>query len=45
MTLKGLIEAGEVRPVLDRTFALDETAKAIEYVTDGHAHGQVVVTP
>jgi NADPH:quinone reductase-like Zn-dependent oxidoreductase len=45
ITLRGLIEAGEVRPVLDRTFALDETAKAIDYVTDGHARGQVVVTP
>jgi NADPH:quinone reductase-like Zn-dependent oxidoreductase len=45
VTMKGLIEAGKVRPVLDRTFTLDETAKAIEYVTDGHARGQVVVTP
>jgi NADPH:quinone reductase-like Zn-dependent oxidoreductase len=45
MTMKGLIEAGKVRPVLDRAFALDETAKAIDYVTDGHARGQVVVTP
>lgn len=45
VTIKGLIEAEKVRPVLDRTFTLDETAKAIDYVTDGHARGQVVVTP
>jgi NADPH:quinone reductase-like Zn-dependent oxidoreductase len=45
MTMKDLIETGQVRPVLDRTFTLDETAKAIDYVTDGHARGQVAVTP
>jgi alcohol dehydrogenase len=45
MTMKDLIETGQVRPVLDRTFTLDETAKAIDYVTDGHALGQVAVTP
>lgn len=45
LTIKGLIESGEVRPVLDRTFTLDEVVKAIEYVTDGHARGQVVVKP
>jgi NADPH:quinone reductase-like Zn-dependent oxidoreductase len=45
LMMKGLIEAGEVRPVLDRTFGLDEAAKAIDYVTNGHARGQVVVTP
>jgi NADPH:quinone reductase-like Zn-dependent oxidoreductase len=45
ITMKALIETGQVRPVLDRTFTLDETAKAIDYVTDGHARGQVVVTP
>jgi NADPH:quinone reductase-like Zn-dependent oxidoreductase len=45
MTMKDLIETGQVRPVLDRTFTLDETAKAIAYVTDGHARGQVAVTP
>jgi NADPH:quinone reductase-like Zn-dependent oxidoreductase len=45
LTIKRLIETGEVRPILDRTFTLDEVAKAIDYVTDGHARGQVVVTP
>jgi NADPH:quinone reductase-like Zn-dependent oxidoreductase len=43
LTIKGLIEAGAVRPVLDRTFALDEAAKAIDYVTNRHARGQVAV--
>jgi NADPH:quinone reductase-like Zn-dependent oxidoreductase len=45
LVMKGMIESGEVRPVLDRTFTLDEVDKAIDYVTNGHARGQVVVTP
>lgn len=41
--LKELCEAGKVRPVIDRRFALHETPDAIEYVEDGHARGKVVV--
>ena len=43
-TLTGLIDAGKVRPVIDRTFALTEAPDAIRYVADGHARGKVVVT-
>jgi alcohol dehydrogenase len=43
--IKRLIESGEIKPVLDRTFTLDEAAKAIDYVTNRHARGQVVVVP
>ncbi len=47
--MKELIEAGKVRPVIDRTFALKETADAIRYCEGekhrpGHARGKVVVT-
>jgi NADPH:quinone reductase-like Zn-dependent oxidoreductase len=42
--LRELIEAGKVTPTIDRTFPLHETAKAIQYVVDGHARGKVVVT-
>ncbi len=47
--MKELIEAGKVRPVIDRTFALDETADAIRHCEGekhrpGHARGKVVVT-
>lgn len=41
--LKELCEAGKVRPVIDRRFALHETPDAIQYVEDGHARGKVVV--
>src|SRR5438270_10068825 len=34
--LKGLIEAGKVRPVIDRTFPLSESPDAIRYLSNGH---------
>ncbi len=33
-----------LRPLLERTFALDEAAKAIDHVADGHARGKVALT-
>jgi NADPH:quinone reductase-like Zn-dependent oxidoreductase len=44
LVLKGLIEAGEVTPVIDRTYPLSEAPKAIRYVEEGHARGKVVIT-
>ncbi|HEY4314765.1 MAG TPA: NAD(P)-dependent alcohol dehydrogenase [Actinomycetes bacterium] len=44
LVLSELVEAGKVTPLIDRTFALSETAKAIDYLTEGHARGKVVVT-
>ncbi len=44
VTLKELIEAGKVIPVVDRTYPLSETAAAMDYVGAGHAHGKVVVS-
>ncbi len=43
-TLRDLIEAGEVRPVLDRTYPLTEAAAAIRYVEEEHARAKVVLT-
>ncbi|UBU14873.1 NAD(P)-dependent alcohol dehydrogenase [Nonomuraea gerenzanensis] len=40
-----LIESGEVTPVIDRTYSLDDAAEAIRYLERGHARGKVVVTP
>ena len=42
--LKDLIEAEKVKPVIDRTYPLSETAEAIRYIEDGHAQGKVVIT-
>jgi NADPH:quinone reductase-like Zn-dependent oxidoreductase len=44
LVLSELVEAGKVTPVIDRTYALSETSKAIDYLTEGHARGKVVVT-
>jgi len=44
LTLKGLIEAGKLRPVIDRTYPLGEAAQALRYLEQGHARGKVVLT-
>ncbi|WP_338701427.1 NADP-dependent oxidoreductase [Streptomyces sp. Q6] len=43
--LTTLIDAGKIRPVVDRVFPFDETLQAMEYVEKGRAKaGKVVVT-
>jgi NADPH:quinone reductase-like Zn-dependent oxidoreductase len=42
--VKGLLEAGRVVPVIDRRYALGETADALRYLGEGHARGKVVIT-
>jgi len=42
--VKGLIEAGKVRSVIDKTFPLKELADALRYYGQGHSRGKVVVT-
>ena len=44
LVLKELIEAGEVTPVVDRTYPLSDAAEALAYVGAGHTRGKVVVT-
>jgi NADPH:quinone reductase-like Zn-dependent oxidoreductase len=41
--LNGLIEAGKVKPVIDRTYPLSETPEAFRYLDKGHARGKVVI--
>ena len=41
--LKGLIEAGKVKPVMDRRYPLSKAAEALRYLGEGHARGKVVI--
>jgi NADPH:quinone reductase-like Zn-dependent oxidoreductase len=44
-TLRELIEAGKVTPVIDRTYPLREVPEAIRYLVEGHGgSGKVVIT-
>ena len=42
--LKSLAEAGQLAPVIDRTFALSEAADAIGYLESGRHRGKVVIS-
>jgi NADPH:quinone reductase-like Zn-dependent oxidoreductase len=42
-TLKGLIAAGKVKPVIDRRYRLDQVVEALSWVEEGHARGKVVI--
>jgi NADPH:quinone reductase-like Zn-dependent oxidoreductase len=41
--LRELLEAGKVKPVIDRRYELSEIADAFRYMGEGHAQGKVVI--
>jgi NADPH:quinone reductase-like Zn-dependent oxidoreductase len=40
----GLVEAGAIVPVIDRTFPFAEVPDALRHLADGRARGKVVIT-
>jgi NADPH:quinone reductase-like Zn-dependent oxidoreductase len=42
--LGAMLETGQLRPVIDRRYALDEIRAAVAYQEQGHARGKVAVT-
>ncbi|HYL11316.1 MAG TPA: NAD(P)-dependent alcohol dehydrogenase [Candidatus Acidoferrales bacterium] len=42
--LHNLMQAGKVKPVIDRRYSLNEVPEAIRYLEEGHARGKVIIT-
>lgn len=43
--IAGLMESHDLSTVIDRTYALDETAEAIQYLETSRARGKVIIHP
>jgi NADPH:quinone reductase-like Zn-dependent oxidoreductase len=38
-----LVTAGHIRPIIDRSYSLEQTNEAVKYLMEGHAQGKVVI--
>lgn len=44
LVLRGLLESGEVKPVVDSRYELGDIADALEYLGEGHCRSKIVLT-
>jgi NADPH:quinone reductase-like Zn-dependent oxidoreductase len=44
VTLADLMQSGKVTPVIDRTYALADTAEAVRHLEGGHTRGKIVIS-
>jgi len=42
--LKEMVEAGELAPIVDKTYPLSQTPEAMAHVGEGHAQGKTIIT-
>jgi len=41
--LADMMQTGKLKPVIDRTYKLDQVPDAIRYVEQGHARGKIII--
>lgn len=41
--LANLLEKGKIKPIIERRFTLDQAAKAMHYLSQGHSSGKMVI--
>ena len=39
-----LLENGKIKPIIDRKYSLDRTSDAMNYISQGHSTGKVIIT-
>lgn len=42
--LRGLLESGQMKPVIERVYPFEQVAEALRYMGEGHARAKLVVT-
>jgi len=42
--MNGLLQTGTVKPVIERSYPLNNTAEALRYFSEGHAGGKIIIT-